>query len=382
MQLFVLGADHRCASLSELGRARLLRESIEARLIDLCRNGASAGAVLIDTCNRFEVLFEIEHADAAAALRKGVRQTLGDLPLRELRDLSAVEHLIRVTTGLESLVPGEEQILGQVTRAFRAAEEVGLSSRRLHSLGSRITAVARMLRGRKPDQRVPRSVADLAARVAREHGARVAVVGAGAMARAAAEELRRLDVEELWLVNRTVARAEALARHFGGRAQSLDEFLVDPPRVEVVILALAGRELALPHARLSHLRSVVDISQPTVLHPETRERTDLAVLDLIGLGAHAQVACQDLGRWIEDSRELAHGHARRLWIEVSGDRTDLQHLVNLHVDAAREEMEKARRNGLAQLPPEQMDAVAKLVERVARRNAHLHVKDLRHLEPA
>ncbi|MBM4061896.1 MAG: hypothetical protein FJ265_12485 [Planctomycetes bacterium] len=377
MRLLLLGCDHRLAPLAALGAVREHHATLSARLLELCRRGLAHGAVVVDTCNRIEVLCEPLDDAGAAACRDAVRAVLGDLPLHEYTDQGAVEHLIAVATGIDSLVPGEEQILGQVTRAFRAATEAGMASKHLQSLCARVTAVSRSLRHQRPQQGVPDSVAGLAARVVADHGKRIAIVGAGVMARAAAEELQRLHVQGLWFVNRTVARAEGLAQHFHGQAIGLDEFLAAPPAVDGVILALGGKVLHLPLDRLPHLRAVVDVSQPAVLDDAVRARRDLCVLDLDGLGPRAQAACRALEQWVADTRTLAAGHGKAIWNGLAHDGHNLGHVVTLHVEAARDELMKAQRSALSHLDQRMLAYVTTLVERIARRNAHLHIQDLK-----
>jgi glutamyl-tRNA reductase len=377
MQLLLLGCDHRLAPLAALGAVREHHATLTARLLDLCQHGVTHGAVVVDTCNRIEILCEPADELAAAACRNAVRAVLGDLPLHEYKDQVAVEHLIDISTGVDSLVPGEEQILGQVTRAFRAATEAGMASKHLQSLCARVTAVARSLRHQRPQGGVPDSVAGLAARVVAEHGKRVAIVGAGGMARAAAEELQRLHVHDIWFVNRTIARAEGLAQHFHGQAIGLHEFLAAPPEVDGVILALGGKVLHMPLDKMKALRAVVDVSQPAVLDEAVRARHDLCVLDLDSLGPRAKAACRALEQWVVDTRMLAAGHGKAIWNGLSHSGASLGHVVELHVEAARDEMKKAQKNGLSQLDDRMMAYVATLVERVARRNAHLHIQDLK-----
>lgn len=377
MQLLLLGCDHRIAPLAALGAVRERIATLNARLLDLCQHGVLHGAAVVDTCNRMEIVCEPADELAVKATRDAVREVLGELPMHEYRDQVAIEHLIDIATGIDSLVPGEEQILGQVTRAFRAATEAGMASKHLQSLCARVTAVSRSLRHQRPQGGVPDSVAGLAARVVAEHGKRVAIVGAGVMARAAAEELQRLHVHEVWFVNRTVARAEGLAQHFHGHAIGLAEFLAAPPEVDGVILALGGKVLHLPLERMQALKAAVDVSQPAVLDDAIRARKDLCVLDLDSLGPRAKAACRALEQWVVDTRMLAAGHAKSIWNGLAHNGAGLGHVVELHVEAAKDELKKAQKNGLSHLDERQLAYVATLVERVARRNAHLHIQDLK-----
>ncbi|GAB4153877.1 MAG: hypothetical protein Fur0037_22620 [Planctomycetota bacterium] len=382
-RLLLIGSDHHEGPLSALGALRSAHDAVLARLVHLRRNGRCAGAALIDTCNRFEVVVDLgEQGGNGAEIQEAVFGGLPLVPMHVHEDEAAALHLLRVATGLESLVRGEDQIAGQIARGFQEATEMDLVSKLLVRLWSRVSASARHLRGKRPADEAPRSVAELAARIACGAGKDIAVIGAGATARVAMEALRKLGAERIWVYNRTESRAKALASHFSAESGSLDDFLASPPDARALVLAINGRELSLPTEAMPGLRAVVDISQPSVLDARTRARRDLAVYDLDLLAREAGSEARRIEDWLREAHEMACGAASRIWAEVGqkrkgGDR--LGHLVDLHLAAAREEVELAWRNGLGTLDERQRAAVSKLVERVARRNAHLHVKDLRQL---
>lgn len=382
VRLLLIGSDHRLAPLSALGSLRAAHDAVLARLVHLRAHGICAGAALVDTCNRFEVVLDLggdENVDCGQ-IQEAVFGGMPRVPLHVFTDLDAVVHLVRVTTGLESLVRGEDQISGQLARAFQEATEMDLISKRLSRTWTRVSQSARHLRNKRPVDQAPRSVAELAARIAREAGGRIAVIGAGVTARVAMETLHKLGAEQLSVYNRTASRAQALAAHFGADSGSLEQFLQTPPDVQAVVLAINGRELALPTAAMPNLRAVIDISQPSVLDRATRARTDLQVLDLDLLGQHAGIETRRSEQWLRQADELARGAGSHIWAEVGGagaEHGHLGHLVDMHLQIAREEVEHACQNGLSGLSEAQRAAVARLVERVARRNAHMHVKDMR-----
>ncbi|HEX5053879.1 MAG TPA: hypothetical protein VFZ65_19025 [Planctomycetota bacterium] len=377
-RLLSLGSDHLLGPLAQLGVLRAAHDEVLARLVRLRALGRCHGAVAIDTCNRFEVLLDLGDA-SLQEVRDAVFGGLPQVPLRDHADEAVVLHVLRTATGLESLVRGEDQISGQMTRAFQEARDLDLLSTTLQKLWSRCAHVARQLRGRRPADPASKSVAELAARIARESGPRVAVVGAGATGRVALETLHKLGTPQLWLYNRTVPKAEALAAHFGATAGSLDDLLSTPPNVDAVVLAIEGRELLLPVRQMPSLRAVIDVSQPSVLAPAMREHGGVRVHDLDALAARAQAESARSADWQRLVGELAVGHSRRIWGELHHDTCEqrqLGHLVDLHLAVAREETEKSLRNGLGDLSTAQRAAVLALVERVAKRNAHMHVKDL------
>lgn len=351
------------------------QERIAQRLAHARAQGRCSGAMLLATCNRFEVVL-----DASAGNPDALRAEIFDgcdVPLHEFRDADAVAHLIRVATGLESLVLGEDQILGQVGQAFRESEAEGLLGKGLHMVYSRVMHAARKARQSRPVVSAPRSVAELAARISRKAGSRVAIIGAGTTAQTAAESLRDLGARSLHFANRTVAHAERLAAHFEGTSGSIDDLLATPPDVDAVIVAISGRTLKLPVAHLPSLQTVVDISQPAVAvgleeHPGIRH------LDLDGLARLEQEHGQALDDWRDHATSFANDEAGRIWRELEQGKVDLGQLLGLHVENATAEVERALRGKLRELPPELAEEVRRLAERVARRNAHLHLSDVKH----
>ena len=373
--LVLIGACQRQVSLQVMQPLHAQQQRIAARLQRARADGRCAGAMLLATCNRFEVLLDASDADGDA-LRAELFADV-DVPLHEHRDAAAVAHLIRVACGLESLVLGEDQILGQVGQAFREAEACGLLGKRLHMVYARVMHVARKARQSRPVVAAPRSVAELAARLAREAGSRVAIVGAGTTAQTAAESLRALGARELHFANRTAAHARRLAGHFDATSGTIDDLLAAPPDVDAVIVAIAGRTLKLPAARMPSLQTVIDISQPSVAvgleqHPGVR------LLDLDALSRLEQSHGQALEDWRDGTATFAADEAARIRRELEQGRVDLGQLLGLHVENANAEVERALRGKLRELDPALADEVRRLAERVARRNAHLHLSDVRH----
>ena len=372
--LILLGACQKHVSLSDMQPLHQSEERITARLAEARREGRLRGAMVLATCNRFEILVDTD--DDAQVVQDEFLADYG-VPVIAHADAGAVAHLIRVAAGLESMVLGEDQIVGQVGQAFRESDARGMLGKGLHMVYSRVMRAARKARQSRPAVSAPRSVAELGARICREAGARVAIIGAGTTAQTAAESLRDLGATELHFANRTRANAERLAAHFGGTAGTIDELLAAPPEVEAVIAAINGRELKLPVAKMPSLQTVVDISQPAVLtgvaqHPGVRH------LDLDALAKLDKDHEQALGEWSRHARLVAEEEAARIWHELDEGKVDLSQLLGLHVENATAEVDRALRGKLRSLPDELAEEVRKLAERVARRNAHLHLSDVKH----
>ncbi len=257
-RLTLIGSDFSRVPPSQLRALSQDSERIRTRLVELRASGRILGGFLLSTCNRVEVLLDLpaEHDSLVSPddVARTVLGDVGDLPLRQLHGQDCVRHLLSVATGLESMVLGEEQILGQLSRSFALSEE----------LRTRVMAAARDLRRRTGLTRADRSVGAVAADELVEAGPSLMVVGAGETARLALDVLRRRGVTNVWIVNRTLDKAEALARHHGGRALSLEEFLRHPPEVDGILFAVHSERPLLTAERCTgRLRRVVDVSQPS-----------------------------------------------------------------------------------------------------------------------
>ena len=243
-RLGLLGLSYRSADQSAIARSALgapLGESIR-RFHERC---GFAESVYLATCNRVEWAFvppdDADPADLFAAI-------LRELPVDaaqcyQLTGEDAARHVFEVAASLDSMNPGETQVVGQVREAYRRSSELGLAGPRLHLLFEAALRAAKRVRRETALTARPVSMMSLALDVAGDlpEGSTVAVVGAGEMAEEAAERLskRQAGGLELLFTNRTLARAEALATLSRGRATALDRFLADPPRMGALITAVS-----------------------------------------------------------------------------------------------------------------------------------------------
>ncbi|MBZ0274743.1 MAG: glutamyl-tRNA reductase [Anaerolineae bacterium] len=197
-------------------------------------------AVILSTCNRLEIYISTAHADGAALVKQFLSR-LQNIPLAELEahlydyaGEDAVRHLMQVACGLDSMILGEAQILGQVSRAFEDAHAAGITGPVLSHLFAQAIHTGKRAHTESPISRYTTSVSHVGAQLMLEKlgqrtASRVLLIGAGEMIVLAAQALQRFDVHDLAFINRTYSRAEALAGNFGGQAlawQQLDEALV------------------------------------------------------------------------------------------------------------------------------------------------------------
>ncbi|WP_282247171.1 glutamyl-tRNA reductase [Stenotrophomonas sp. PS02300] len=255
MTLWVLGLNHQTAPVELRERASFGGDALPQALASLRDTPQVAEAVLLSTCNRTE-LYAV--AESGEALAQWLESHAGQLHgyLYQHADADAVRHLFRVATGLDSMVLGEPQILGQVKDAWAIARDHGLLGQRLDRLFQQTFSVAKRAR---TDTRVganPISVASTAVRLAQNSFARledstVLLVGAGETIELAARHLSEGRVRRLLIANRTLAHAQELATRHGGVALPLTELERHLGEADVVFSATAAREPVISKAQIA-----------------------------------------------------------------------------------------------------------------------------------
>ncbi|MEK0266874.1 glutamyl-tRNA reductase [Stenotrophomonas rhizophila] len=303
MTLWVLGLNHQTAPVELRERASFGGDALPQALASLRDTPQVAEAVLLSTCNRTELYAVAESGDALAQWLESHAGTLHGY-LYQHADADAVRHLFRVATGLDSMVLGEPQILGQVKDAWALARDHGLLGQRLDRLFQQTFSVAKRAR---TDTRVganPVSVASTAVRLAQNSFARledstVLLVGAGETIELAARHLSEGRVRRLLIANRTLAHAQELASRHGGVALPLSELDRHLGEADVVFSATAAREPVITRA---HVAAAL----------KTRKHKPMLLFDLAvprdieaGVGELADAflyTVDDLERAVEDNR--------------------------------------------------------------------------------
>ena len=251
MPLIALGLNHQTAPVALRERVAFDAAALPAALAALRAQPGVEEAALVSTCNRTEIYAEVAEGAEDVPVRwlaasQGLEQEALSSYLYRHSDGDAVRHLFRVATGLDSMVLGEPQILGQVKEAWQAARSAGSLGKPLDRLFQQSFAVAKRVR---TDTRIgahPVSVAYAAVRLARQVFARldqacVLLVGAGDTIELAARHLADAKVQRLLVANRTLEHAQQLAARHGGVALPLSELHRHLAEADIVISATASR---------------------------------------------------------------------------------------------------------------------------------------------
>ena len=252
MPLIALGLNHQTTPLALREKVALNVGQLPVALQSLRALAGVEEAALLSTCNRTEIYAQVaDGSEPAIARWLGQHHDLAEGSLDNYlylhSDGEAVRHLFRVATGLDSLILGEPQILGQVKEAWQAARDAGSLRNPLDRLFQQTFAVAKRVR---TDTRIgahPVSVAFAAVRLARQmfselDRATVLLIGAGDTIELAARHLADASVKRLLVANRTLEHAQALASRHGGYALPLSELERHLPEADIVISATASRE--------------------------------------------------------------------------------------------------------------------------------------------
>jgi glutamyl-tRNA reductase len=310
VQLVALGLNHQTAPLALRERVAFVPDEVGAVIVHLrdrlsARDaGQVSEAAIVSTCNRTELYCAAEEPKAAGiALAEFVADTK-HLDTSELRKASyvlpqsnAVRHAFRVASGLESMVIGEPQILGQMKQAERLARQAGGMGPLLHHLFQRTFAVAKEVRSTTEIGTQSVSMAAAAVRVAeRIFGelteCHILFVGAGEMIDLTATHFSARHPKSIAVANRTVERAESLAGRLHGQAMQLAELPEQLARFDIVvsctastlpIIGLGMVERAVRNRRHRPM-FIVDLAVPRDVEPEVARLDDVYVYTVDDLG--------------------------------------------------------------------------------------------------
>jgi len=299
MSLVVIGINHRTAPVDIREKVVFAGDELPEALRELVRVPGVRESIIVSTCNRTELYCLASNASQEAAAQT-VTEWLShwhDLAAHELdlqqslyrlHGTEAIEHLFNVACGLDSLVLGEPQILGQLKDAYRAALDAGTTGPYLNRLLQTAFSVAKRVRTNTRIGANAVSVASAAVQVARtvfekfeEHTA--LLVGAGETIALAARHLHANGIQRMIIANRSLDRAQALASEFNGFAITLDALPTHLADADIVISSTASPTPVITHTDVrAALRArrrkpvfMVDIAVPRDIEPEVAKLEDV-----------------------------------------------------------------------------------------------------------
>lgn len=336
MQLFALGLNHTTAPLPLRERIAFTPESLRVALSEVVQARPADEVAILSTCNRTELY--CAGGDPNRALdwlagfhtveRHELQPHLYTLP----RD-DAVRHAFRVASGLDSMVLGETQILGQMKDAVRSAESIGALGTTLHKLFQRSFAVAKEVR---TNTKVGANVVSMAAAVVRLAlrifptltDRRVLLIGAGEMMELVATHLAGQHPKSITVANRTLTRAQALARRYTGDAIELRELPEQLHKFDVVVsctassLPIVGKGIMERVVRQRRHQPVVmvDLAVPRDVEPEVGELDDVFLYTVDDLAALVQAGQEERRSAVSQAEAIIEVQVSQFihWMEARG----------------------------------------------------------------
>ncbi|MBD1389741.1 glutamyl-tRNA reductase [Neiella sp. HB171785] len=373
MALIALGINHQTAPVALRERVAFDPETLPQALQQLHNREGCRGAVILSTCNRTEVYVQDEAEPQALLqwLADFHQVTLNDLAEHtyQLNQLEAITHLMRVSSGLDSLILGEPQILGQVKQAYAQAKAVGTLSYRLERLFDRAFTVAKQVRTHTDIGASAVSVAYAAVNLAKhifgELGkAKVLLVGAGETIELVAKHMRDQGVEAPVVANRTLHRAELLANEFGGRPITLHQLGDALGHADIVICSTAspmpivgaGAVSRALKARRHRPMLLVDLAVPRDVEPEVGDLRDAylyTVDDLQNIIADNMSSREKAAQQAE-GMIAEHAELFSQWLQSQQSVSAIKQYRQQGAEVRDELVEKALQSLDNGLPPEQV----------------------------
>ena len=363
MALLALGINHKTAPVDIRERVAFAPEHLAEAVAKACDEAKLSEVAILSTCNRTELYCSLEGEQSAQLL-----QWLADYhqvdpqQLKECSyehwDQSAAQHMMRVAAGLDSLVLGEPQILGQLKNAFSVSQDAGRLHAELGRLFRHTFSVAKQVRTETSIGQNPVSVAYAAVSLAQHIFAdlgesRALLIGAGETIELVARHLKQAGVRSITIANRTLGRALTLAEEVGGKAIEFSQIpgelanadiLISSTASQLPILGKGSVETALKKRRHAPM-FMVDIAVPRDIEPQVGELEDVylyTVDDLTEVIEENQRSRQDAAQEAEQLIEQGAGQFMRQLRELEAVDT-LTQLRAKHTQLAEEELARALR---------------------------------------
>ena len=333
MSILVVGLSYRTAPVSLLERAAVAVDDLRKTLDELHRAETVSEVLLLSTCNRVEVYADVARFHPAVADVTSVLARHAGVAVTDLADHlyvhfaeAAVEHMLSVASGLDSMVVGESQVLGQLRSAYALGSEVGSVGSTLHDLAQTALRVGKRVHSDTGIDRAGASVVSVALDRAEQvlgslAGRRAVIVGAGSMGALAGATLRRREVTDIVVANRGAERAERLAASLGGRAVPLTDVAAEIAVADLLISSTGATGLVVGAEdvgpRAERPLAVLDLALPRDVSPLVGERAGVTYVDIDALReggamvsdedvrAAMAIVTEELGGYLAEQQKLA-----------------------------------------------------------------------------
>jgi glutamyl-tRNA reductase len=302
MSVLVVGVSHKTAPVSVLEQLTLDASGVDKLVHGVASCEHVLEATVLATCNRVEIYAEVDRFHGSVEAVSGLLCELSGQATEDVvphlyvhYDDGAVSHLFHVASGLDSMVVGEGQILGQAREALRVAQEAGTIGPALNVLFQQALRVGKRVHAETDVDHAAPSLVGLAldhaaGTVGPVAGKRVLVVGAGSMASVSVSTVSRLGAGEIVVTSRTEGNARRLAEQYGGRAVPFAEVEDAIRGADVLVSCTGATGVVLPLSTVAAARldadgplAVIDLALPHDVDPSVAELPGVSLIDLARL---------------------------------------------------------------------------------------------------
>lgn len=297
MSLLAIGLSHRTAPVALLERVSMTGDALVKMLHDVLGDVHVSETMIVSTCNRVEVYAEVDRFHGGVTAVTDLLSAHSGVPVEQLTphlyvhyEDRVVEHLFAVVCGLDSMVVGEGQILGQVRQSLRLAQDEGTAGSTLNDLAQQALRVGKRAHTETGIDRAGASLVGVGLTLAQDvlgplTGRRALVVGAGSMSALSVATLARAGITDIVVANRTFERAARLAQSVGGRAVELGDVGRELAGADLVISCTGAGDVVLTAEmvrRSGHAGPLflLDLALPHDIDPAVRDLPDVTLADL------------------------------------------------------------------------------------------------------
>jgi glutamyl-tRNA reductase len=392
MSVVVVGLNHNSAPVDLLEKLAIPEDELPKALHQLLTYEHILEGAVLSTCNRIEVYACVSKFHGGAQdLRNFLAEFCHVAPedfsdrLYTYHDDAAIRHLFRVSAGIDSMIVGESEILGQVRRAFTAATEEGSVQRVLGSAFRKALRAGKRSRTETSIGRNPVSISSAAVELARKAfedstlaGKKVAIVGAGKMGRLAAQALASAGASDVTVINRSHERAQELADAFGATPLPFDELPAQLINADIVITSTTAPETIVDRAMVEAAIAgrphgstlfIVDIAVPRDVEASVKDLPGVVLRDIDDLRGVVETSIGSRLSEISQVEAIISEEVTAFldWEKSSEIAPTITELIAWAESIRQSEMERLSGLGLS---PEQLEAAERSTKRIVAKLLH------------
>ncbi|HLQ98237.1 MAG TPA: glutamyl-tRNA reductase [Candidatus Dormibacteraeota bacterium] len=387
MHILKVGISHQTAPLEMREKLSFSEEAVIQAMLELQKQHVISENVIISTCNRTEIYAVTEHIETgAAAIQEFIAnwfQLEGDEFAQFFNcteDGQAIQHLFKLATGLDSMVIGETQILGQVRQSFLTAQKLQVTGRIFNELFKRVITFAKQAHRDTAIGKQAVSISYVAVELSKKifgniEGKHIVILGAGETGELTLRNLQGAGVSNITVINRTLERAEQLANKFVAQAVPFEDLLESLKEADILISSTASTASVLTKEKLQPILEerkekplfLIDIAMPRDIDPTVAELEQVFLYNLDDL---QNVVDENM----EARKEVAHLIEKEVETELNSFYQWLEMLEAVPVIQALQEksmaIQEAILTSMYQKMPELTDRETKIVQK--------HIKSVTH----